>query len=191
VDESADIDRWLGELSLDNEGAVNALMPTLYDELRKIAVGHLRRERPDHTLQPTALVNEAYLRLVGQRAVAWQNRAHFLGVAASVMRRILVDHARARGRVKRGGLLARVTFDDMRVGERERDFDVVALDDALRSLAEVDEQLSRIVELRFFGGLTVEETAQAVGVSSATVDRGWATARAWLRRALDHRDPAS
>jgi RNA polymerase sigma factor (TIGR02999 family) len=162
----------------------DALSPALYGELRRLAAGYLRRERTGHTLQPTALVHEAYMRLAEQRQLAWQNRAQVLGVAAQLMRRILVDHARARARVKRAGLLTRVTFDGLEVGA-ERDVDLVALDDALRELAGVDEQLSRVVELRYFGGLTVEEVADVLETSPRTIDRAWATARAWLRRHIE------
>jgi RNA polymerase sigma-70 factor (ECF subfamily) len=170
--------------ALGEADALEALSPALYAELRRLAAGYLRRERTGHTLQPTALVHEAYLRLMGQRQLAWQNRAQVLGVAANLMRRILVDHARARARYKRAGLLTRVTFDGLEVGV-ERDIDMVALDDALRELASMDEQLSRIVELRYFGGLTVEEVADVLVTSPRTVDRAWATARAWLRRRMD------
>jgi RNA polymerase sigma factor (TIGR02999 family) len=164
--------------------AIDALSPALYAELRRLAAGYLRRERTGHTLQPTALVHEAFLRLVEQRHLAWQNRAQVLGVAAQLMRRILVDHARARARVKRAGMLTRVTFEGLDIAA-ERDVDIVALDDALRELAGVDEQLSRIVELRYFGGLTVEEAADVLGTSPRSVDRAWATARAWLRRRIE------
>jgi RNA polymerase sigma-70 factor, ECF subfamily len=165
--------------------ALEALTPALYAELRRVAAAYLRRERVGHTLQPTALVNEAYLRLVGQRQLAWDNRARVLGVAAHLMRLILVDHARARGRVKRAGMLTRVTFEGLEIEAKERDVELVALDEALRELASVDEQLCRIVELRYFGGLTVPEVAAVLGVSPRTVDRAWETARAWLQRRLE------
>jgi RNA polymerase sigma-70 factor (ECF subfamily) len=165
-------------------GAPEALTTALYGELRRLAAGYLRREREGHTLQPTALVHEAYMRLLDQRQLVWQNRAQVLGIAAQLMRRVLVDHARARGRVKRAGLLTRVTFDGVDIAA-ERGVDLVALDDALRELARVDGQLSKIVELRYFGGLTVEEVAEVLETSPRSVDRAWATARAWLRRRLE------
>ena len=181
---SKDITAFLAELQGGRREAADALVPELYDELRRVAAACLRRERQGHTLQPTALVNEAYLRLADQREVVWQNRAHFLSLAAKLMRRILTDHARARVRQKRGGLLARVTLDDARVGAVERDLDLVALDEALVELKAVDEQLSAVVELRYFGGLTVEETAEVLGVSGDTVMREWKLAKVWLLREL-------
>jgi len=184
MEPSGRITALLAEMKGGNGDAVDTLADLLYGELRKIAAAYLRREREGHTLQPTALVNEAYVRLVDQHDVTWQNRAHFLGVAAQVMRRILVDHARAHRREKRGGGAARVTLDDERVGAVERDLDLVALDDALVGLAATDAELARVVELRYFGGLTVDETAEVLGVAPRSVDRAWATARAWLRREL-------
>jgi RNA polymerase sigma factor (TIGR02999 family) len=177
----------LDQLQRGEPGALEALTPSLYGEMRRLAAGYLRTEREGHTLQPTALVHEAYLRLVEQRNLAWQNRAQILGVAAHLMRRVLVDHARARARVKRAGLLARVTLDDEAVGAVEHDMDLVALDGALRELAEMDEQLCRVVELRYFGGLTVDEVAEVLAVSPRSVDRAWATARAWLRQQIEER----
>lgn len=164
--------------------ALESLLPLVYDELRRIAAGFLRHERRDHTLQPTALVNEAYLRLLGQRSVDWQNRAQFLGIAAQAMRRVLVDHARARAAGKRGGPQTRVTLDEVHAVSPGEDVDVLALDEALEELAEFDARLARVVELRFFGGLTNPEVAEALGISVATVDRERATAVAWLRRRL-------
>jgi RNA polymerase sigma factor (TIGR02999 family) len=169
--------------------SLEALTPALYAELRRLAAGYMRRERAGHTLQPTALVNEAYLRLAAQRNLAWDNHAHVVGVAAHLMRRILVDHARAKTRHKRAGLLTRVSLEGLEVGAAEQDVDVLALDDALRELAAVDEQLSRVVELRYFGGLTVEEVAEVIGSSPRSVDRAWATARAWLRRRMKASGP--
>jgi len=159
--------------------------------LRRIAAGYLRRERDGHTLQPTALVNEAYMRLVDQRDVTWQNRAHFLGIAAQVMRRILVDHARARLTAKRGGGVAPITLAGAAHGGAQEtdDVDLLALHDALERLAALDPEQARLVELRYFGGLTIEETAEALGVSPATVKREWALARAWLRRELSGSGP--
>jgi RNA polymerase sigma-70 factor (ECF subfamily) len=152
--------------------------------LRRIARSRLRHERPDHTLQSGALVNEAYLRLFGEKSPEWKNRAHFFGVAAQVMRHILVDHARQRGAAKRGGNVARITLDTHVALPQKRDLDLLALDDALKRLAELDEQQSRLIELRFFGGLSIVETAAVLNISAATVKREWATARAWLQREM-------
>lgn len=185
---SGDITAALARMRVGDQRAVDEVTTLLYAELRKLAAGYLRREREGHTLQPTALVHEAYLRLVAQRDVEWQNRAHFLGVAAQCMRRILVDHARGRTRNKRGGLLTRVTLDDDRIGSIEQGVELIALDDALLDLEAFDPELSRIVELKSFGGLTIEETAEVIGISPSSVDRGWSTARAWLRRHIRSRD---
>jgi RNA polymerase sigma factor (TIGR02999 family) len=160
------------------------LMELLYADLKRRAAAYLRVERPGHTLQPTALVNEAYLRLVDQKRVAWQNRAHFLGVAAQMMRRILVDHARGRKARKRGGTKAHVTLDERLVPAAGPGLELLALDEALGELAALDPQQARIVELRAFGGLSVEETAEVLGISTATVKRHWAFAQAWLRSRL-------
>jgi len=170
-----------------DRAALDALLPAVYEELRRLARLAMRRESAGHTLQPTALVGEAYLRLVDQRQVRWQNRAQFFGVAARLMRRILVDHARARRAAKRGGAdRQHVTLADVDVGAAPGvpALDVLALHDALARLGAMDPELERLVECRYFGGLTVEETAEALGVSPATVKRQWAVARAWLRRAL-------
>ena len=164
--------------------ALDALLPLVYEELRKQAAGYLRRERVGHTLQTTALIHEAYLKLVDQKNVHWQNRAHFFGIAAQLMRRILVDHARTKKRAKRGGSDIRVTFNDANLMGQAKDLDIVALDEALNRLAEIDEQQSRIVELRFFSGLTVEETAEVLAISPATVKRDWSMAKAWLHREI-------
>lgn len=164
--------------------ALNELLPHIYDELRRLAGHYLRRERPDHTLQPTALVHEAYLRLIDTNNVRWQNRAHFFGAAAQAMRRILVDHARQHAAAKRGGAEHRVTLDESVALAEQRDVDLLLLDDALDRLEEMDVQKSRMVELRFFGGLSLEETAEVMGVSEATVTRQWRTTRAWLHREL-------
>lgn len=166
------------------KAAVDRLMPIVYDELRRQAARYLRREQPGITLQTTALIHEAYLRLVDQRNVQWQNRAHFFGIAAQLMRRILVDHARAKKRTKRGGSVVRVSLGEATATTKGQDFDVVALDEALERLAQIDEQQSRVVELRFFSGLTVEETAEVMGISAATVKRDWSMAKAWLHREL-------
>ncbi len=161
------------------------LMPLVYDELRRLAQRFLRRERADHTLQPTALVNEAYLRLVDQSRVEWQDRAHFYGVAAQVMRRILIDHARAHASEKRGGGSGpRLSLDEALLQPEERAAELLALDEALKLLHETDERKGRVVELRFFGGLSVKETAEVLGVHTATVERDWVVAKAWLYREL-------
>jgi RNA polymerase sigma-70 factor, ECF subfamily len=166
------------------------LMPLVYGELRRIAAGYIRRERPGQTLEPTALVNEAFVRLAAERPRDFQNRTHFLAIAALSMRQILVQRARARRAAKRGGAPQRVTLADDNLGDGTApshgdDIDVLALDEALTRLAAIDPQQARIVELRYFGGLTIDETADAVGVSPATVKREWAMARAWLKHALD------
>ncbi|MGI8481347.1 MAG: sigma-70 family RNA polymerase sigma factor [Chthoniobacterales bacterium] len=179
-----DITLILSEWSAGNAEAAERLMPLVYQELRRLARQHLQRERSDHTLQPTALVHEAYLRLVDQSRVSWQNRAQFFGVAAQLMRRILVDHARAHAAEKRGGNVEYVLLDEAAAPAEERPVNLLALDDALTQLASLDSRKSRIVELRFFGGLTVEETAEAMGLNSATVRRDWTFAKAWLHRAL-------
>jgi len=165
--------------------AREALIPVVYDELRRLARHHLRRERPDHTLQSAALVNEAYLRLVRQEPPQWQNRAHFFGVAAQMMRHILVDHARNRLAAKRGAGVPRLALDPELAPAQERGIDLVLLDDALTRLAELDPQQARLIELRFFAGLSIEETAVVMDISPATVKREWATARVWLRRELN------
>jgi RNA polymerase sigma factor (TIGR02999 family) len=174
-----------------DEKARERLMALVYDELRRKAAAYLRRERGGHTLQPTALVHEAYLRLVAQDRVEWQNRAHFLAIAASMMRRVLVDHGRRQKAKKRGGPAARVTLDDGLAPSMPRELDLLALDEALDALAALDEQKARIVELRAFGGLEVEETAAALGISPATVKRHWAFALAWLQQRLQKDSPTS
>jgi len=165
------------------------LLELVYDELRRVAGAQLRSERRDHTLQPTALVNEAYLRIVDQTRVQWQNRAHFFAVAARLMRRVLVDHARARGAVKRGGGLRPVRIESAEPAGGAPDVDLVDLDRALERLQERDERMARVVELRYFAGLGVEETAEALDLSPATVKREWTTARAWLHRELTGEAP--
>jgi len=166
------------------EEALDQLMPLIYQELKQLARGYLRGERPDHTLQPTALIHEAYLRLADQRLPQWQNRAHFYGIAARVMRQILVDHARRHQASKRGSDQQRVTLDKAIVFTDDRAADVVALDDALKELATFDERKCRVIELRFFGGLSLEETAEALGISIATVGRELRLASAWLHRQM-------
>ena len=168
------------EVSQGNRTAVEELLPLIYEELRRLAGGYLRRERSNHTLQATALVHEAYLKMVDQTRVEWQNRAHFFGVAANLMRRILVDHARTHGALKRGSGVDKISLEDGLVATGEREAEVVAVDDALETLAKVDPMKSRVVELRFFGGLSIEETAEVLGVSEATVNRQWRMAKAWL-----------
>ena len=165
--------------------AGDRLLVAIYDELHRQAARAMRREGDAHTLQPTAVVHEAYLRLVDQRRVEWRNRAHFFGVAAQMMRRVLVDHARARLADKRGGAMQRVPLGDAGAAPaQDDDLDVLALHDALERLAVLDPDQARLVELRYFGGLGIEDTAEALGVSPATVKREWAVARAWLRREL-------
>ena len=167
-----------------DEAALNRMIPLVHRELQQIARRCMGGERGGHSLQPTALVNEAYLRLVDVQQMNWQNRAHFLAMAARLMRRILVDHARSKGYAKRGGGAAKITFDDALVVPNEPGRDLVALDDALEALANVDERKSRMIELRFFGGLSVEETAAVLHVSPDTVKRDWRLAKAWLLREL-------
>lgn len=167
-----------------DQAARDELMPLVYEELRRLAHQCMSRERPGHTLQTSALLNEAYLRLVDQKSINWQDRAHFFGIAARLMRQILVDYARKRRYAKRGGDARRVPLDEALIVSEERAADVVALDDALKSLAEVDPRQSQIVELRFFGGLSIEETAEVLAVSPGTVMRDWTLAKAWLRRAV-------
>src|SRR5688572_4301168 len=166
--------------------AFEDLVTLIYPELRRLARRHMRQEDPAHTLQTSALINEAYLRLVNQRDVAWQDRAHFFAVAAQVMRRILIDHARRHQASKRGAGAQTVALDDMEVVSRERAAEFVALDEALVKLTGIDERKSRIVELRFFGGLTVEEVADVLKLSPITIKREWRSARAWLQRELSN-----
>jgi RNA polymerase sigma-70 factor (ECF subfamily) len=188
-----DVTRLLREWQAGSAPALESLLPLVYAELHTLASRYLSRERRDHTLQPTALVNEAFLRLAGQRDVDWQSRAHFFGIAANLMRRILVDHARRDGRFKRGGGVTHLPLDDIDPPSPKVPVDPVdacVLDTALSRLEALDPQQGRIVELRFFGGMTIEETAEVVGVSSATVKREWAVARAWLYRELTGEAPA-
>jgi RNA polymerase sigma factor (TIGR02999 family) len=173
-----------------DKSALDSLLPLVYDELRGLARHHLQLERPNHTLQSTALVNEAYLRLVGQSSLRVDNRAHFFGIAAGLMREILVDHARKRSAAKRGADCLTLTLDEAVALPNKRELDMVVLDDALNGLAEMDPRQSRIVELRFFGGLSIEETSDVLGVSRATVTREWATARLWLLREMSRSESA-
>jgi len=169
-----------------DQAALDKLMPLVYSELRRLAGNYLRRERQDHTLQPTALVNEAYLKLVDQHSAHWQNRAQFFGVAAQLMRRILVDHAREQQAAKRGGAdQQRLSITSAEMMAEQPKIDLMALNESLEELSKMDEQQSRIVELKFFGGLSIEETAEVLGISHATVERDWKMARAWLRRRLE------
>ena len=182
--EQREISLILKDWSGGKRESANVLLGLVYDELRRIARQYLRRERSDHTLQPTALVHEAYMKLIDISDVSWQDRAHFFAVASNVMRHILVDHARARAADKRGGEQQRIALEDAVNFGDAPDIDLLALDEAMRQLAEFDEQQSKIVELRFFGGLTIEETAHVLGISPATVKREWTMAKAWLFRKL-------
>jgi RNA polymerase sigma factor (TIGR02999 family) len=181
---SKDVTALLVELSAGHAEAVDELIPLVYRELHQLAAHYLRGERKDHTLQATALVHEAYLKLVDQRQVQWQNRAHFFGVAAQLMRRILVDHARSQHAVKRGGGAQKLALDEALNLSVEQHGELLALDVALTKLAALDEQQSRVVELRYFGGLSIDETAAALGLSPATVKRDWTTAKAFLRHQI-------
>jgi RNA polymerase sigma-70 factor (ECF subfamily) len=181
---SHNITHLLKEWSDGDERALDRLTPLVYEELRQQAARYLRKERPGHSLQATALINEAFLRLIDVKDVQWQNRAHFFAIAANLMRRILVDHARRRDAEKRGGSHMRLTLDEALAMAKEPEVDLLAIDEALDRLAAIDEQQARVVELRFFSGLTVEETAAALGVSPKTVKRDWSVARAWLRREI-------
>ena len=167
-----------------DQEALERLTPLVYAELRRMAHRFMRRERPDHTLQSSALVNEAYIRLIDCHQVDWQNRAHFFGIAAQMMRQILIDHARRHARARRGGGLRQVSFEETAVVSVERAAELIALDDALNDLAAFDISKSRIVELRFFGGLTNEEVGEVMGMTLRTVEREWRKAKAWLRRAI-------
>jgi RNA polymerase sigma factor (TIGR02999 family) len=175
-----DVTRLLAELSRGNASAMDQLVPLIYPQLRELAAKHFRRERRDHTLQATALVNEAYLRLVGQERAHWEGRIHFLSVASVLMRRILVDHARKRGASIRPGSNQKVDLEDAMLVTDQSAANMLAIDEALLRLAAMDAQQARVVELRFFGGLSVEETAQSLRISTATVKRDWSSARAWL-----------
>ena len=183
--QSNQVTQLLLDWSRGNGAALDELMPLVYQELRKLARAYLRSERPDHTLQPTALIHEAYLRMVGKDMPQWQSRAHFFGVAARLMRQILVEHARTRHAAKRGGDQQKISLDDApQVFAQTDAAELLALDDALTKLAAFDERRSRILEMRSFGGMSVEETAQALGVSDTTVKREMRLAQAWIRREL-------
>ena len=184
MDTARDVTQLLSLWSGGDRSALEPLMEAVYGELRHLAHSYLRRERPGNTLQSTALVHEAYLRLIDQKSVTWQNRAHFFGIAANMMRRILVDHARSRKASKRGAGISILTLDDAVAGSGPRDLNLIVLDQALEHLAEIDTQQSRIVELRFFAGLSIEDTAEVLKISPATVKREWAIAKAWLYREM-------
>jgi len=178
------VSQLLIDWSCGNKAALDQLTPLVDAELRRLAHQYMRHERPGHTLQTTALVNEAYLRLIDQRHVHWQNRAHFFGIAAQLMRRILVDYARKRRYAKRGGGAVRVSLDEAAMVSQDRAAELIALDEALQNLAAIDARRSQVVELRFFGGLSIEETAEVLRISRNTVIRDWTTAKAWLYREI-------
>lgn len=187
VSSTKEVTDLLLDWSNGSQAALERLTPLVYGELHRLAHQHMKRERryqQAHTLQTSALVNEAYLRLIDQRNVRWQNRAQFFSIASRLMRRILVDHARARQYAKRGGGAVKVSLDEAAFVSQERAAELVALDDALTSLATIDQRKSQVVELRFFGGMSVEEIAEALGVSPVTVKRDWSTAKAWLYHAM-------
>lgn len=181
---SSDVTVLLSALQKGDPDAASKLIPLVYNELRRLAGHYMRQERPNHTLQATALVHEAYLKLINQRSVDWQGRAHFFGIAAQLMRRILIDHARGHLREKRGGAQKALPLDEALVLSPEQSSELINLDEALQRLAKLDARQSRIVELRFFGGLSVEETAEFLGISSKTVKRDWSLAKAWLHGEL-------
>jgi RNA polymerase sigma-70 factor, ECF subfamily len=178
---------WLLQLGRADKNGLDAMLPLVYDELHRLAVQYLGREDPGHTLQPTALVHEAYLRLVDQRRVDWRNRAQFIGVAAGMMRRILVDHARDRLARKRGSGAQQVSLSLVEAPSGQPDVELIVLEQALEQLAAMDPRKARVVELKFFGGLTIEEISEVLGISEATVEREWSFARAWLYRAMEGR----
>ena len=180
-----EVTQLLLDWSTGNEAALERLTPLVYAELHRLAHRHMKRERPSHTLQTTALVNEAYVRLIDQQRVHWHGRAHFLSIASRLMRRILVDHARAHNRGKRGGGALQVPLDEAASISQERAAELIALDDALSSLSTIDQRKTQVVELRFFGGMSVEETAEVLQVSAITVMRDWSTAKAWLHRTIE------
>jgi RNA polymerase sigma factor (TIGR02999 family) len=180
-----EVTRLLVAWSNGDQAALEQLTPLVYSELHRLAHRYLGRERKGHTLQTTALVHEAYLRLIDQKEVRWQNRAHFFAIAAQMMRRILVDYARSRNVARRGGGAQQVSLDEAMEVSDERASDVIALDEALKGLSELDQRKSRIIELRFFGGLSIEETAEVLGVSPGTVMRDWTFAKAWLQREIN------
>jgi RNA polymerase sigma factor (TIGR02999 family) len=183
---SKEITELLSAWSNGDQKALDKLIPLVYEELHRLAARYMRRENPGHTLQTSALVNEAYIKLIGQKNVRWQNRAHFFGIAAQLMRRILVDHARTHGALKRGAGASRLPLDETAIVALDRSTDFILIDDALRNLALIDPSKSRIVEMRFFGGLTTEEIAEVEKVSPSTIEREWRKAKAWLYREINH-----
>ena len=185
---SEDITQLLVAWGKGDQNALEQLMPLVYAELHRLAHRHIRKERPGHTLQTSALLNEAFLRLVDQRDVSWKSRAHFFAIAVQMMRRILVDYARSRGYIKRGGNAQQVSLDEDLMISRQRNADILVLHEALNELATIDERKSKVVELKFFGGLTNEEAAEALGVSPGTVMRDWTLSKAWLRLAMNKSD---
>ena len=183
-----DITRLLVDLGHGNERAVDQLLPKVYDELRRMAHHYMVKERSEHTLNTTALVHEAYLKLINQREANWQNRSHFFAIASMAMRRILVNYAKMRSRQKRGGNAAKISIEDtpeLQIVAEERAEELIALDEALNRLSEINERAGRVVECRFFGGLSIEETAEALGVSPMTIKRDWRFAKAWLKREME------
>jgi RNA polymerase sigma factor (TIGR02999 family) len=185
---SGTISKLLVEWRDVDKTALDRLIPLVYRELRRLAGYYMRRQRADHTLQTSALINEVYLRLIDHKNMRWENRAHFYAVAAQAMRRILVDHARSRGYAKRGGGALKVSFDEAVIGAQERGAELIALDDALKDLAEIDPRKSQVVGLRYFGGLSVDETAEVLRVSAVTVMREWRSAKGWLLGAISKRE---
>ena len=186
MSESQEVTLLLSALTNGEDGAASKLIPVVYDELRRLAGSYMRKERVDHTLQATALVHEAFLKLVEQRSVNWQSRAHFFGVSAQLMRRILIDHARGHTRQKRGGEQKKVSLDEAFVFSEQAD-ELLAVDESLNLLAKIDPRQARVVELRFFGGLSVEEAAEVLGISPKTIKRDWSIAKAWLYADLKER----
>lgn len=182
--ETTEVTQYLKALSHGDPTAMDHLIPIVYQTLRQQAAAYLRREPPGHSMQPTALVHEAFMKLANQRNVDWQGRSHFFAIGAQAMRRILVDHARRKARARHGGGRQRISLDDNLAVSRERDTNLLALDDALEKLAQLDPRQAKIVELRFFGGLSVQEVADVLGVSKRTVEADWTMVRAWLRREL-------
>ena len=185
LEQPPEITLWLQQWSVGKADALESLMPVVYAELHRQAANYLRRERVGHTLQPTALINEVYMKLIDQQHVSWQNRAHFFGIASQAMRRILVDHAKTRHRNKRGGNAEKVPIEAAELAiSKTKSVDLIALDESLTRLSQLDERQARIVELRFFSGMSVEETAEALGISAATVKNDWRSAKAWLYQEL-------